>query len=182
MFNQKSLILIAVVLGATKYFLLPAIESYQELSEQYQSVSLRYDKSIAAIEKASQYQSSIEKYKESAEKISKNFGESVNIESYKLNLQQKVDEIISEHGLKQERFGWSKELTETVDKIYMGTLSLRYSGETAATILAMIQLEDLAQVTTLSSFTSTVQGYQNTEFDIGRSSVSVELTIWVKAL
>lgn len=158
------------------------MNDYQELSDEYQSVSLRYDKSILAIERKEQYQSSIVNLQKAVDGIGSQFGESVNIDSYKLTLQQEVESILTELGLSQEKFGWRKELTQTVGNIYSGTLSLRFRGDTAATILAMSKLEGVAKVSTLSSFTSTIQGYQFKEFDLGLASVNVELTIWVKAL
>lgn len=182
MLNQKTLLLIAVCLGATKYLLVPLFEDYQALYQEYSSVDLRYQKSMSAISHTEEYQQKIAEYQRATKELSSAFGEPVNIDSYKIALQEQVSTILDSHGVELEKFGWSKELSHQVGDIYSGTLSLRLQGETSATILSLAKLEKITQVSKLEAFTATIRGYQREETDIGSATTNVDISIWVKAL
>lgn len=180
--DQKTLLFVAIGLGVIKYIVLPAIAHYNNLSEQYRSVDIRYEKSLSAIEHAPIYQQKIKQYEEATKELATTFGEPVNIDSYKLELQEKVSEVLSKHGLREQSFGWKEDLELKAGDIYSGVLSLRFSGKTAAMILAVTELESLAKISKLERFSQTLQGYQSTEVDLGHGNITLEIAIWVRAL
>ncbi|TMX44368.1 hypothetical protein DA096_15335 [Vibrio rotiferianus] len=180
--DQKTLLFVAIGLGAIKYIALPALEQYDSLSEQYRSVSLRYDKSISAIEQSPVYQQKISQYTKATKDLALTFGEPVNIDSYKLELQDKVSAVLLKHGLQEQSFGWKQELNVKVGDIYSGVLSLRYAGDTAAMILATTELESIVKISSVQRFSQTLQGYQNSETDIGRGHTTLEIAIWARAM
>ncbi|CAH1528261.1 conserved hypothetical protein [Vibrio rotiferianus] len=180
--DQKTLLFVAIGLGAIKYIALPALEQYNSLSEQYRSVSLRYDKSISAIEQSPVYQQKISQYTKATKDLALTFGEPVNIDSYKLELQDKVSAVLLKHGLQEQSFGWKQDLELKAGDIYSGVLSLRFSGQTAAMILATTELESIAKISQLERFSQTLQGYQREETDLGRGNITLEIAIWVRAL
>ncbi|WP_282064754.1 hypothetical protein [Vibrio rotiferianus] len=181
-FDQKTLLAVACVLGGVKYIAIPALERYDNLAQQYSSVNLRYDKSVSAIEQTQVYKDKIAQYKNAIEGLENILGEPVNIDSFKLEVQEKVGKILLKHGLVETSFGWKQDLEPKVSGIYSGTLSLRFGGKTAALILAMTELESLAKVSKLEQFSQTLQGYQTDNNDLGLGNVSLDITIWVRGL
>ncbi|MEF1336737.1 hypothetical protein REH81_08095, partial [Vibrio rotiferianus] len=65
---------------------------------------------------------------------------------------------------------------------YSGVLSLKFSGKTAAMILAETELESIARISKLERFSQTLQGYQRKETDLGHGNMTLEVAIWVRAL
>ena len=180
--NKKSLLVIVALLLGVKFGLLPLFSFQNTLSMELEGVQNRYMKSITVVEGQSQFKAQIAQYENQLASLSSQFGSPVNVQSFTLDYQENFKKELELRELRLVRFGFSQQFEEVAGDIQQAKIKVTFAGETAQLLSMLLKIKSLNGMTVIDNYNFSVRGAQTQELQIGRGQLSVDFSLWVKAL
>lgn len=172
--NKRNLMMgMLAILLIARFILVPILDWQQEQITQITAKEQRLVKTNNILARLPQINSALEQLKQGNQKHQSRYFNQASSNTFKLQMQQKVEALFSKYNLKVTNFNWVAEINEQITQV---RAKISFEGETKDFAMLQLAIAQLPKLLNIKQWSLHIK--QMNEHSLGNANGSIVLTAY----